>query len=365
MTRVVHLTTVHHAFDPRIFHRECRSLVGAGYDLHLVAPHVRDERRSGVHVHALPAGGARRSRARLQRPAFEVAARLGGDVYHIHDPELIPVLYALKQTTGARAVYDMHEDYAGRGGMEGSTLRAAERWCFRWVDHVILSDAAYSVRTANRRAPATVVANFFRRPEEIKPSPAEESGIRTAVYTGVVSRERGLDHLVALARAIKCGGLAWRVRLAGVCHVRRDLVWARDQMERYGLHDVLQWDGRGEYVPWERLQAHHRTADVGLVLMHPTPNYRNCLPTKFYEYLHAGLPVICSDIPLWGEFIRAHGCGVAVAPHDVDAIADWLRRWEEHALREPVAAAARAAAARFRWSVMEQRLLAVYGRLAS
>ena len=51
--RVVHLTTVHHPLDPRIFYKQVQSLRRAGFDVHLVAQHARSETVDGVPITAL------------------------------------------------------------------------------------------------------------------------------------------------------------------------------------------------------------------------------------------------------------------------------------------------------------------------
>ncbi len=38
MTRVVHLSVVHPANEPRIYERECRTLAEAGYDVTYLVP---------------------------------------------------------------------------------------------------------------------------------------------------------------------------------------------------------------------------------------------------------------------------------------------------------------------------------------
>ena len=46
---VVQLTSVHSAYDVRIF-KECRSLADAGYQVTLIAPHSCDELTEGVQI---------------------------------------------------------------------------------------------------------------------------------------------------------------------------------------------------------------------------------------------------------------------------------------------------------------------------
>ena len=49
--KIVHISTVHGAFDDRIFYKECVSLANSGYDTHLIVPHTKNETISGVKIH--------------------------------------------------------------------------------------------------------------------------------------------------------------------------------------------------------------------------------------------------------------------------------------------------------------------------
>src|SRR3982750_1681056 len=60
--RVVHLTSAHSAADVRIFHKECRSLARAGYEVIVIGNHPRNETVDGVRLQGLPG-----IKGRLQR----------------------------------------------------------------------------------------------------------------------------------------------------------------------------------------------------------------------------------------------------------------------------------------------------------
>ena len=111
MLRVVHLTTVHSALDHRIFRKECRSLARAGYAVTVIGPHNGDAERESVSIRAIAKPPSRISR--MTHTAWRIygaALRENADVYHFHDPELIPVALLLRRT-GKNVVYDIHEDF--------------------------------------------------------------------------------------------------------------------------------------------------------------------------------------------------------------------------------------------------------------
>lgn len=362
--RVVHLTTAHNAQDPRIVHKELGTLRDAGFEAHLVAPHARSEVQSGIRITALPEVAGRYRRAVLQPQAYRAARTLRAALYHFHDPELIPVGYALRRATQARVVYDMHENYRHKGPVEGRLLRAMERWCFRWADHVVVANPAQASIPAASGAPATVVANYFKPPAEVPAAAKPPLADFRLVYAGVMAETRGLLHLVDLAAHLRRAAPRWRLDLVGVCYRTDDRRRAERRIRATGADGALCRTGWDRYVPWPELIARCYGAHVGLLLWNPTPHHLETVPTKLYQYLHAGLPVLCSDFPQYRALIEKHGCGAVVPPGDTAAAFRILKRWTEDAARyRELAANARAAAAHYRWDAMGLRLVRLYKKL--
>ena len=108
--KVCILTTVHQPFDTRIFHKEAKTLVQAGYDVTLIAKHSKNEIIDGVKIIALPKPKNRFMRIfGLTWQAFCLALHQNADAYHFHDPELIFIGIFLK-LLGKKVIYDVHED---------------------------------------------------------------------------------------------------------------------------------------------------------------------------------------------------------------------------------------------------------------
>jgi glycosyltransferase involved in cell wall biosynthesis len=369
--RIVHLTTVHHPFDPRIFHKQLGSLSAAGFDTHLIAPHARREDVDGVTIHPLPVPENRWQRIALQPKAFRQARFLEADLYQIHDPELIPLGFLLKEKTGAPIIYDMHEDYRTKGAVVGRGLRALERWCFRWVDHVLLAEKSYRPIVEQSTVDHTYIANYFKAigdPNEREGRQEERpvSSPTRLLYTGTVSNARGLDTMIELAGTIRERSRPERLDIVGICRYPNQRGTAETRIERDGLNPVVTRVGWDTYVPAKSMSPYYRRADVGLALCEPHPNLVGSLLTKFYEYLYYGLPLICSDFPLWRDFVEEHECGAVVPPGDVEAVIDVLDRWR----RSPedyrrCARNAQAASSQYRWENMGRRLVKVCRQVIS
>jgi glycosyltransferase involved in cell wall biosynthesis len=266
----------------------------------------------------------------------------------------------------------MHEDYRAGRGPEGMALRALERWCFRWVDHVVLANPTARPIVATADVPVTLIKNYPRwmpgtAPSSPFPDTPDRHAPRRLVCTGVQSVERGLLTLVDLAALLaeSADDAEWRLDCVGVCYRPDD----RRRVEAHVRHRpaatrVLRRIGWDAYVPHATIAEATARAHVGLALFRPHPAHARVLLTKFYEYLRHGLPILCSDFPLWRRFVQAHGCGAVVPPGDAEAAARVLRRWRADPARyRALCEGARRAAPRFRWSVMGARLVRLYRHL--
>lgn len=108
--KVCHLTSAHSQEDIRIFHKECVSLAAAGYDTYQIS--VGDNRDlCGVHMIGIGerVGGRYTRMTKTAKLVYEVAVKLDADIYHFHDPELLPYGLKLKKQ-GKKVIFDSHED---------------------------------------------------------------------------------------------------------------------------------------------------------------------------------------------------------------------------------------------------------------
>lgn len=371
--RVRHLTTVHPIGDTRILHKECRSLADEGFDVALIACHPQDETAAGVRV--LGIGVPRNRFDRATRKALQLlvrALREKADVYHFHDPELIGVGLILK-AFGKTVVYDVHEDVPKQIMNKfwihplakrplAAAARFAERLAGRFLDGIVTATPSIAEKTLPGRAtrvfPAakTVVVQNF--PEiglaaERNEKPFAERGNAFAYVGGLCGHQGLIEMLKAFDRLPE--GLSGT--LAGKFKQLRDEATALPGWSRVRYPGEV---GRAEVV------AALRDARCGIVLDHPITNYVDAYSTKMFEYMACGLPVICSNFPLWDQIVAETGCGVTVDPFDIDAAAEALTTYNtDHKLAAETGERGRQAILnRFNWELEFAHLFDLYRRIS-
>ena len=98
-------------------------------------------------------------------------------------------------------------------------------------------------------------------------------------------------------------------------------------------------------VPREKMPLINSAADIGLVPL--KVELPGAVPSKLYEYMGSGLPVILAATGEPVRIVEASQCGFTVTPEDPDALASAiLKLASDRALRNEFAAAGRVAAER-------------------
>ncbi|HHS98083.1 MAG TPA: glycosyltransferase WbuB [Chloroflexi bacterium] len=368
--KVVHFTVVHRPFDTRIFQKECRTLVREGYRVALVAPHTRREVVDGVEIVPLP-----RFPNRLVRMGWGawvagwIVHRLRGDLYHFHDPELLPVGLLLKRSTSAPVIYDVHEDYPRlfaakewlprslRGGAARLVERLEKRACRR------LDGFVAATETIARRFPpdkTRVVRNYpsLSVTQWVSEDRRRYEGNYTLIYTGGWTVYRGVYQIVQALGYVTVPQA--RLVLLGSMSSPR-LAEAARELPGY---ERVEYLGK---VPYREMYRYLNEAAVGLVCNQPVHGYQFALPNKLFEYMAAGLPVIASNFDLWREIVEGNECGVTVDPTSprriAEAIDDLLNRPD--ARRVMGRNARQAIRDKYNWEQESRKLVGLYEEVLS
>lgn len=365
--KVCLLTSVHMPFDGRIFHREARSLAQAGYDVVLMARHNKAEIVDGVRVVPLPEPRNRFERmTTLLWRLWRLALREKADVYHFHDPELIPVGLLLK-LRGKRVIWDVHEHYPNGirdkfwiaptwRRVAGKSFDLFERAVVRFFDYVIYTTPLVGARYSKLKGRCGSVENYPSIALSDKPEGVPE---KTILYLGAMSRTRGLVEILKAFAVVARKHPDWKLCLVGTC---RPAEFA-DELKAVAAEQGIAT--RVEFVPWvpyEQKEEFLSKAAVGIVTYLPYANNTSCLPNKLFEYMLARVPVIASDFPLYREVVEPSRCGLLVDPARPQAIAEAMEYLIEHTCegRQMGQNGRRAVLTQYNWEKQSVKLLQVY-----
>lgn len=364
--KVCHLTSAHESTDVRIFRKECVSLAAAGYETYLVA---RGESREERGVHVVGVGPAPEGRLQrmttFARTVYRRALELDADLYHIHDPELLPYARKLKRR-GKKVIFDSHENapaqIAEKRYLPGPARRlvsalykASETRTTRQLDAVAVPCTFDGVNIfAGRAKRVCYLANYpiledFRPPEDRTLSGEE------ICYVGGLTYSRGIRQLVegtALAgkRLLLVGSFA-------------DEAFAR---ELRSLPAYACVNYRGE-VPNARVgeTIAHCVAGANTILDIGQYHHIDAFGVKVYEYMALGLPVLLFDSPFNRAMAEKYGFAVCVKADDPASIAKGIRSLCDNpeTARRMGENGRRAVEEEFNWKTQEARLLALYREL--
>ena len=365
--RMAVVTTAHPWGDPRVFERSVATCLGWGVETHVFVPLERAPLRMGwsadprltIHPLAMPRG--RSGRLRLALGVWWQVLRQGPwNLVHFHDPELMPAMALLGiLSPGTYTLCDIHEDLPVQVASKAylpiwartPTAHMAE--LMHRLARELFSGFAPATEAIARAWPAEKTRVLHNYPKAIFAQGA--GGARRldparVIYVGGLSRGRGVLTALLAVREARRRGVPLRLELVGwVLEAEVGVAIAAAVAEGWCLH-----------IPWlapEALAAHAAGAGIGLVTLLPMPNYLESLPTKLFEYMAMGIPVLASDFPLWRVLVEGSGAGRVTRP-ELEAVTEGLIQMSSDppSLSRYAEQGRRAYRERFRWEVESRNL---------
>lgn len=362
MKKIVHLTSVHARHDIRILLKECSSLARAGYAVSLVVADGKgDEVKNGVTIYDVGLIENRFSRIiNTTKNVYAKAIELDVDIYHFHDPEMIPIGLKLKKA-GKTVIFDSHEDFAS-DLLTKSYIPALLRnvmsvgfmfydmWACKKFDIIVTATPAIS-KLYHDRGCKTVVINNFPIIEELSVPKVLKENI--ACFIGAQTPIRGIKELI---EAI--GKTSGKLYLAGpiISEEFKNELMSMPSWEKVVDLGILSRNDVAEVLA---------KSSVGLVTYLPAPNHTDAQPNKLFEYMSVGLPVIASNFPLWQEIVVDNDCGLCVDPANTEEIAQAIQFFFDHP-DEGVRMGANGMIAvndTYNWHAEEKKLIDLYDRM--
>ncbi len=260
------------------------------------------------------------------------------DLIHAHDFRMLGLGARAKARAAAagrqvRLVWDAHEFLPGMKPWRDNARwlpaqRAHEREYAAQADAVItvseeLADLLRAEHGLTERPAVVLNAPAFGddpalsgHEPDLRAVCGVDANTPLLVYSGVALPQRGLTVMVEALPRLPGVHVALVVNDGGLPYVRRAIM---ARAARLGVADRVHL---APYVPHPQVARFLSAADCGVIPVHHYLNYEIALITKFFEYSHARLPLVVSDVRTMAGTVRATGQGEVFRAGDA---ADYAR----------------------------------------
>lgn len=361
--RICHVTSAHMSNDIRILEKECVSLAKKEEnDVYLVA---RGESYiyknvNVVGIGELPSGRIARilhGSKKIYKRAFELDA----DIYHLHDPELLP--YAKKFAKhGKKVIFDSHELYYNQilekhyipktlRKFVASIYRSIENKACKYLSAAIFPCEIDGGHPFGSRVEKVEFINNYPIMNEVI---SDDVNILEPIVccVGSLTRERGVSQLVEACN------------IAGVKLILGGEITPDDfKNEITKCSAFKNVDYRG-VCSRKEVDEIYKSASIGVSNILHVGQYPKAmnLPTKVYEYMMYGLPFIISDTAYNKTIEEMYGVGITVAPENSNEIAQAISYLLENpeVYRRMSEKGKELVKNEFNWAIEEEKLYKLY-----
>ena len=364
--KVCHMTSVHPIEDVRIFHKECVSLAQAGFEVYLIERGESYD-KNGVHivgVGEMPGGRLRRMTEGARR-VYEAALALDCDIYHFHDPELLPYGLKLKKK-GKKVIFDSHEltkqQIRIKPYLPPLAARLASGLYAMYENHVLSEiDGVIFPCPINGVFPLPgkkrVFLNNVPRLAELydKYDPNAEKEPDTACTVGSLTAKRGVREMILAAHSAGCKAV-----LAGAITPAS----FEAELRQMPGSNTAEFLGR---IDRDRVCEVYKRSVIGISSILNVGQYDMAenLPTKVYECMAMGLPVVLTRNAFNKKMVEKYQFGVCVDPENIDEFAAAMRDLLDHPdkAKEMGQNGRRAVKEALNWELEQEKLLELYREL--
>jgi glycosyltransferase involved in cell wall biosynthesis len=364
--KVCHITSAHSRYDVRIFVKECTSLSKNGYNVMLIVnDKLPDEVKKGVNIISTKFDPKNRIERFLKsgKLLLNKAIEVDADIYHLHDPDLLPVGNKLREM-GKKVIFDSHEDVP-KQIMDKYWIPKLFR---KFISGLYSKYEKFSLRKYT--AVVTVTPHIVERLSKINPNTVmvtnypivdskdiikKKSDGNSICFAGGISSEWNHDKII---KAIE-----------NIDEIKYILAGKEVNNYIHYLSSLPAWY-KVEYVgmiPHDKVKDIYSKSIAGMALSYSIQGKEEGTlgNTKLFEFMAAGLPVICSDYRLWKKIIEENNCGICIDPNNIDEIAKSIR----YILDNPEEAkkmgenGRKAVVEKYNWGVQEKVLLGLYEKI--
>jgi len=282
---------------------------------------------------------------------------------HCHDLDTLPVGFFIARFAGAKVIYDAHEtEYFGAfPAFAQRFLARVEQFLAKRSDRVFVTNQIQLKKFCQVRSDEESIVELKNAPslEFFPKSLPQSSGDKLRLgWIGYLQARAGIEQTIGIFDELCARHDHLELVFVGKIHENFRAKFERELAQsRY--REKIKVVGA---LPYAEVKRYYERIDLSLLLYDNIPQFRFNTPTKLYEAMAHGIPVIATGIGDVEEIISGSGCGFVVDAKDRQTTIDLLEklivdpqlRWEMGRRGH------QAALKHYNWEIMEKRLLAAY-----
>lgn len=285
-----------------------------------------------------------------------------GDILLANDLDALLPNFLVSKIKGLDLVFDSHEIFS-----EVPTLynRKFKKGIWKFLEKSLVPKIKHFYTVSNGYA--DWFENQYKiRPEVIMNVPLINSDFnqeelkielpnikqdeKVIIYQGAINFSRGIDKMIEAMQYVENTQL-W---ILGNGPKKLDY---ENLMRAFDLSDKVKFLGS---IPPAQLKLITPKADLGLSLEEDFGiSYRYALPNKIFDYTHAGVPMLGTNLPEIKNTIETYKLGRVVESHEPKHIAEMIQKMLAEG-KQPYAQNLKNAAKVFNWVNEENKLKRIY-----
>ncbi len=361
------VTCGHCPDDERIYEREIKSLLKAGYKITYFTRWKGDKNLSCENLWHRNYSQKDLSIKEFTRGILKDFKVLRPAVIHIHEFELLPLAKRAKKLYKSKFIYDVHEANVELWDAFSSkpkiikkiinrSLNRFEQSYLKNVDFVLTTTPELVVRYQKRGVESIFIPNYpIALPQRIN-----KSAVPTIIYHGQVSFERGLEDLINAIPPLHKHGLPFAVKIFGYERIPGTINKLNELINDLELSSVIKIPG---HLDHSEMLNELGKAHISVIPFRDYPMFNIGIPVKMFEAMWAKCAIIASDL----DSIREYGKEFfeLYPPGNVNALSNAILKLlkNQKEQKRMGAVGAKLIKEKYNWQKIESGLLRVYKKV--
>ena len=318
----------HFPDDERIYHKQVKSLLNAGYEVLYFtrSDHALDLSKSSL-THKNSSTNTSLS-VFIERVIHSI--KLSSEIQHIqiHETDLLPLFKKIKHfSPSICTIYDVHENmeslyrtFSNRPKPVKEILIKVrnynEKRYLKFVDQIILANPPMKIEPYPTKS-TTIIENFPKI-ENLNQSISNKKGIENSIiYHGHLAQERGIEDLVSAMKYVRESIPSASLSLVGTFRTEDFEYKTKNLIGKLRLESSITILNQ---VPHSEIWPMIKEHNIGVIPFRRTPLTEENTPTKLFEMMICGLEIVVSNLPPAQHFLSdsVHWC----EPENVQSISN-------------------------------------------